>query len=277
MRGGSGAWRKSLEVGQAVLAGEIRSPHALCEKWLSWRVAGPASAGQRHRRRSCQAPHELRRRLEESQLDILPNTTGPHARSCLAAGYGSKAHIALCLRRDVAHVVTRAVLWVVGEGEVHLRTVCLGSSSVPPGQMTRSNRPRTAKRTLRKNISNNMLGFSQSCSGGQALDPTATWPSLSRIIPRPKLRPFPPGLQADFCPKWAATRCLEVSLARSEGRMAAVAPESSGRSRAVLTTRLKTDPTRPSMGKASCRSLDAKIQGLVRENPAWRNILAADK
>jgi len=66
-------------------------------------------------------------------------------------------------------------------------------------------------------------------------------------------------------------------LARSEGRMAADPPESSGRSKAVLTTRLKTGRTPSSMEKASCRSLDAKIQGLVRENLAWRNILAADK
>mgnify|MGYP006202527417 CR=1 FL=1 len=277
MRCGSGAWRKSLEVGQAASAGEIRSPHWVCEKWLMWTVAGRASAGQRHGRRGYPVPYRLRRRQTDAELDILRNTISPHTRSCMAAGYSSKAHIAVSLRCDAALVVARAMLLVVGQGDVHLRTVCLGSSSVPPGQMTRSNRPRTAKRTLRKNISNNMLGFSQSCFGGQALDPATTWLSLSRVIPRLKLGPFPQGRQADFCPKWAATRCLEVSLARSEGRMAAVAPESSGRSRAVLTTRLKTDPTRPSMGKASCRSLDAKIQGLVRENPAWRNILAADK
>jgi len=59
----------------------------------------------------------------------------------MAAEYGSKARIALGPRRDVAHAVTRAMLLVVGQGDVHMRTVFLCSSSVRPGQLTRSNRP----------------------------------------------------------------------------------------------------------------------------------------
>jgi hypothetical protein len=152
MRCGSVAWQKSLEVGQAASAREIRSPHWVCEKWLRWRVARPASAGQRHGRHGYPASHELRRRPAESQLDILRNTMGPRARSCMAARYESKAHIAVSLRRVAAPAVTRAPLLVVGQGDVHLRTVCLGSSSVPLGQMTRSNRPRSTNHTQRKNI-----------------------------------------------------------------------------------------------------------------------------
>ena len=152
MKGVVGAWRNSLEVGQAASAGEIRSPHWVCEKWPMWRVARPASAGQRHGRRDYPVPDRLRRRPAESQLDILRNTMGPRARSCMAAGYGSKAHIAVSLRRVVAPAVPRAPLLMVGQSDVHLRTVCLGSSSVPPGQMTRSNRPRSTNHTPRKNI-----------------------------------------------------------------------------------------------------------------------------
>src|SRR3990167_3203609 len=131
-------------------AGEIRSSAWDVRKRVRGRVAGPVSAGQRHGRRGYPVPHRLQRRPTESQLDIWRNTMGPHTRSRMAAGYGSKAHIAVSLRRVVAHVVARAMLLVVGQGDVHVRTVCWGSSSVPPGQLTRSNRPWAANLTPRK-------------------------------------------------------------------------------------------------------------------------------
>ena len=156
MRCGSEAWRKSLEVGQAVLAGEIRSPHALCEKWLSWRAAGPASAGQRHR--EGRRPADRARRVwrpEADRRDLAVSLRPP-----LKLARRVRADQATCRSErgrscDAAAPVPEGLLVVSGQGVLHLHAVRLALRVGPTaanskGKSTTDRKSQSAKKHMKQ-------------------------------------------------------------------------------------------------------------------------------